>query len=649
MNDVIHGPSLLTEYDIHLFREGKHFRLYEKLGAQLQRRDKGIEGQRDAVEDTGILFAVWAPNAKAVSVVGDFNDWNPNTHRLAVRWDSSGIWEGFIPQTNADCRMNGTRYKFHITARDGMEFDKADPFARFAEMPPNTASVMWNPHYVWQDGDWLARRARTDAHQEPLSIYELHPGSWRRGADNRMLSWPELADELIPYLLEMGFTHVELMPVMEHPFYGSWGYETLGYFAPSSRYGTPDDFKSFVDRLHQAGIGVILDWVPAHFPDDAHGLARFDGTCLFEHEDPRQGRHPDWGSLIFNYGRNEVRSFLISSALCWLDEFHADGLRLDAVASMLYLDYSRKPGEWVPNSSGGRENLDAVELLKELNRTAYREHPGIQTFAEESTAWPQVSRPTDSGGLGFGFKWNMGWMHDSLRYFGRDPVHRSHHQDDLTFSLLYAFSENFVLPLSHDEVVHGKRSLLEKMPGDDWRKFAGLRLLLGWLFAHPGKKLLFMGSEFGQRAEWSHDQSLDWHLLDNEPHRGIRQWVRDLNRLYRSEPALHEFDCEPAGFAWVDCSDHPHSVLAFLRHGADFRPLLVVCNFTPVPRAGYRVGVPVPGEWQELLNSDAQEYGGSGKGNLGRVQSEPVPMHGHGQSLAMTLPPLAMVVLASPR
>ncbi len=663
MSDVIHGPSLLTDYDVHLFREGRHFRLYEKLGAHVLKAQAQAQAQAG---ETGVLFSVWAPNAKAVSVVGDFNDWNPGAHPLAVRWDSSGIWEGLVPQTKAEvrnqkseCRMQETRYKFHITTHNGMEFDKADPFARFAELPPRTASVIWESRHRWRDREWMEQRTKQRPHRDPVSVYELHPGSWRRGPDNRLLAWRELAEELVPYVQEMGFSHVELMPVMEHPFYGSWGYETLGYFAPTSRYGTPDDLKYLIDKLHRTGIGVILDWVPAHFPDDAHGLARFDGTCLFEHADPRQGRHPDWGSLIFNYSRNEVRSFLISSALYWLDEFHADGLRLDAVASMLYLDYSRKPGEWVPNRNGGNENLDAIELLKELNRAAYREHPGIQTYAEESTAWPGVSRPTDSGGLGFGFKWNMGWMHDTLRYFGRDPVHRRHHQNDLTFSLLYAFSENFVLPLSHDEVVHGKRSLLEKLPGDDWQRFANLRLLLGWLYAHPGKKLLFMGSEWGQRAEWNHDSSLDWHLLEHKPHRGVRQLVRDLNRFYRGEPALHELDCEPDGFAWVDCSDASQSVLAFLRRagpepntkstkgesGMQSPTLLVVGNFTPVPRHGYRVGVPVAGPWEEVLNSDARDYGGSGLGNLGRVESAPVPMHGYDQSLTLTLPPLAMVIL----
>jgi len=725
MSEIIHGPSLLTDFDVHLFREGKHFRLYEKLGANVVARSddslklqaqaqaenhphplpppQGGGNKREGVLD-GILFSVWAPNAKAVSVVGDFNGWDPGAHRLAVRWDSSGIWEGFLPaglghnpesQKDSGYVPRHSRYKFHVTTHTGLEFDKADPFARFSEAPPRTASVVWNSGYEWHDQEWLAQRAGMKLHSRPLSIYEIHPGSWRRpgnhphpplrncgnstpqGRGTEWPSWRELADELIPHVLDMGFTHVELTPVMEHPFYGSWGYQATGYFAPTARYGTPDDLKYLVDRLHQAGIGVILDWTPAHFPDDPHGLVHFDGTCLYEHADPRQGRHPDWGSLIFNYGRNEVRSFLTSSALYWLDEFHADGLRLDAVASMLYLDYSRKPGEWVPNKDGGRENLDAIEFLKDLNRAAYREHPGIQTFAEESTAWPQVSRPTDSGGLGFGFKWNMGWMHDTLRYFSHDPVHRSHHQDDLTFSLLYAFSENFVLPLSHDEVVHGKRSLLEKMPGDDWQKLANLRLLLGWLFTHPGKKLLFMGAELGQRGEWNHDRALDWHLLEHEPHQGIRRWVQDLNRLYRAEPALFELDGEPAGFSWVDCTDKANSVLAFLRHSAggintkgtkDTKPedpraenpeskiqnpksdpspssLLVVLNFTPVPRHGYRVGVPEPGEWQELLNSDAKEYGGSGQGNFGLVPTDPAPLHGCGQSLALTLPPLAIVVL----
>ncbi len=661
MTAIVHGPSLLTTEDIWLFREGKHFRLYEKLGAHIV-GTKSAEGRTHhtpclmpAGSGCGVLFAVWAPNAKAVSVIGDFNDWNPDSHPLAVRWDGSGIWEGFVfsgssgqQSEDAVCRVPGTalagvRYKFRITTRDGRQFDKADPFAFYCETPPGTASRLWNLNYEWHDTEWLKHRGKSDWHHSPVSIYEVHAGSWRR-KNGQSLTWRNLADELVPYVKEQGFTHVEFLPVMEHPYYGSWGYQTLGYFAPTARFGVPQDLMYLIDHLHQAGIGVILDWSPAHFPDDAHGLAWFDGTCLYEHEDPRQGRHPDWHSLIFNYGRNEVRSFLVSSALFWLDKYHADGLRVDAVASMLYLDYSRKPGEWVPNREGGRENLEAIEFIRTFNTIAYRYHPGIQTFAEESTAWPLVSRPVDSGGLGFGFKWNMGWMHDTLDYLSRDPVYRKYHHGRLTFSVLYAFAENFVLPLSHDEVVHGKGSLLAKMPGDEWQKFANLRLLLAYQYLHPGKKLLFMGGEFGQRQEWNHDAGLQWELFEHQPHRGVALLVRDLNRLYHVEPALYQLDNEPDGFRWVDCQDAAASVVSFLRRSQGSSELLAAANFTPVPRHDYRIGVPRAGAWQELLNTDAREYGGSGLGNLGRVESEPVPMHGFAQSVSLTLPPLAMVV-----
>jgi len=628
---VIHGPSLWSEPDVRLFRQGRHFRLFDHLGAH----PMTVDGR------AGTLFSVWAPAAAGVSVIGDFNGWNPGAAPLAVRWDSSGIWEGFVPGVGP-----GARYKFRIgPGGGGPALEKTDPFGFRFELSPGGPCVVAASGYNWQDDDWLAARLERDPHRGPLAVYELHAGSWRRGPDGRFLGWAELADALIPYLLETGFSHVELLPVMEHPFYGSWGYQTIGYFAPSARYGTPDEFRAFVDRLHRAGIGVILDWSPAHFPDDPHGLARYDGSCLYEHEDPRRGRHPDWYTCIFNYGRPEVASFLASSALFWLEECHADGLRIDAVASMLYLDYSRPDGEWLANPFGGRENLEAMEFLRALNTAVYARCPGAFTVAEESTAWPGVTRPVHLGGLGFGYKWNMGWMHDTLQYCGRDPVHRRWHHNELTFGLTYAHSENFILPLSHDEVVHGKRSLLEKFPGDDWRKFAQLRLLLGWQYAHPGAKLLFMGGEIGQRREWNHDTALDWHLLDCAPHEGIRRLVCDLNRRYRELPALHERDTDPQGFEWVTASDSAHSVFAFLRRDRAGRPVLAVANFTPVPRTGYRVGVPVPGAWRELLNTDAAEYGGSGLGNLGRVEAEPLRFHNKPHSLDLSLPPLALVLL----
>jgi 1,4-alpha-glucan branching enzyme len=629
--EILHGISRFSEHDVYLFKEGSHHKLYEKLGSCVMT----VEGR------PGTLFAVWAPNTRAVSVVGDFNGWSGSSHPLAVRWDGSGIWEGFLPDVGP-----GTLYKYQIdTGKRGRSVQKSDPMGFHWETSPKTASAVWELGYEWGDGDWMRDRAGKNALVAPQAVYEVHLGSWRRGESGRFLSYRELADSLVEYVTDLGFTHVEFLPVMEHPFYGSWGYQTVGYFAPTSRYGTPQDFMYLVDRLHQAGIGVILDWVPSHFPADEHSLARFDGTHLYEHADPRKGFHPDWKSAIFNYGRNEVRSFLISSAMFWLDRYHADGLRVDAVASMLYLDYSRKEGEWIPNEFGGRENLEAIHLLKRFNEAVYGVHPDVQTVAEESTAWPSVTRPVYAGGLGFGMKWNMGWMHDILDYMSKDSIHRKYHQDRLTFSLWYAFSENFLLPLSHDEVVHGKGSLLNRMSGDDWQKLANLRLLLGYQYLHPGKKLLFMGSEFGQWKEWDHESSLDWDLLQYDRHRGIRDWVSDLNRFYRSEPALYRKDFETGGFQWVDCSDYQNSIIAFLRKGdeEDAR-ILAVCNFTPGPRHNYRIGVPASGVWMELLNSDAKDYGGSGQGNLGEVQAVPIRYHGHRHSLSLTLPPLGVVV-----
>jgi 1,4-alpha-glucan branching enzyme len=632
---VLHGPSLLTDHDIYLFKEGSHARLYEKLGSHLLTVD-GVQGT---------LFAVWAPNAEQVSVMGDFNGWNNGSHRLAPRWDGSGIWEGFVPGIG-----NGSLYKYHVISHhQGYRVDKGDPYAVAWELAHKTgsASVVWDLAYEWNDRDWMADRGRVNALDAPMAVYELHIGSWRRvpGEGNRSLSYRELADWLPGYLKDTGFTHVEFLPVMEHPFFGSWGYQVTGFFAPTSRYGSPQDFMHLVDRLHQERIGVILDWVPSHFPSDEHGLAYFDGTHLYEHEDPRKGFHPDWNSYIFNYDRHEVRSFLLSSALFWLDRYHADGLRIDAVASMLYLDYGRKHGEWVPNQYGGKENLGAIEFLRKMNEEVYRVFPDVQTVAEESTAWPMVSRPVFVGGLGFGMKWNMGWMHDTLFYFSREPVHRKYHQNQLTFSIWYAFTENFMLALSHDEVVHGKGSLMGKMPGDDWQKFANMRLLMGYLYTHPGKKLFFMGAEIGQWREWDHDGSVDWNLLNFGPHQGLRRWVQHLNILYRGDKALHELDFDPAGFEWVDFSDADNSVISFLRRGrSPENAVLVACNFTPVPRYNYRIGVPAGGFWKELLNSDAPEYGGSGQGNFGGREALPEPSHGRSHSLQLTLPPLGMVV-----
>jgi len=620
---------------MHLFNEGTHYRAYRVFGSHLLTH----EGH------AGTHFAVWAPNAGSVSVMGDFNGWSRDTHPLRPT-GSTGVWEGFVPGLG-----RGTVYKYAVRSRDGAYLvDKADPYAIHAEVPPNTGSVVWDLDYAWSDAEWMTTRPGRHALTAPMSIYEVHLGSWMRRPEEgyRSLSYREIATRLADHCERLGFTHVELLPVTEHPFFGSWGYQTTGYFAPTSRYGTPQDFMFFVDHLHQRGIGVILDWVPSHFPTDGHGLSYFDGTHLYEHADPRQGFHQDWKSYVFNYGRHEVRSFLLSSALYWLDVYHLDGLRVDAVASMLYLDYSRKEGEWIPNQYGGRENLEAIHFLRQFNEAVYREHPGVQTFAEESTAWPMVSRPVYVGGLGFGLKWDMGWMHDTLKYMSLDPVHRKYHHNQITFRMLYAFHENFVMPLSHDEVVHGKGSLLGKMPGGGWDQFANLRTLYGYMYGQAGKKLLFMGAEFGQRAEWNHDGSLDWGVLEHESHAGIVKWVSDLNRLYRAEPALHERDCDAEGFRWVDCNDAEKSLISFTRRGRSTDDIvLVVCNFTPVPRENYRLGVPRGGYWKEVLNSDAAEYWGQGFGNMGGVEAAPVPSHGLPHTLVMTLPPLSVVFFKS--
>jgi 1,4-alpha-glucan branching enzyme len=621
----------LGELDVHLAGEGRHEELYARLGAHPREVD-GV---------AGVAFAVWAPNARSVSVVGDFNGWDGRLHPMRSL-GASGIWELFVPDL-----QSGTRYKFELRTSDGKLRLKADPFAFAAEVSPRNASVVFESSYEWRDAGWLA--ARESPLGRPVSIYEVHLGSWRLNAreGNRPLTYAELAEELAEYVSALGFTHVELMPVMEHPYAPSWGYQVTGYFAPTARFGPPDDFRAFVDRLHEAGIGVILDWVPAHFPKDDWALARFDGTALYEHEDARRAEHPDWGTLVFNFGRNEVRNFLLASALCWLSEYHADGLRVDAVASMLYLDYSRKPGEWVPNEQGGNEDLDAIAFLKELNTVAHARRPGVLMAAEESTAWPGVSRPVDNGGLGFGLKWNMGWMHDTLAYLARDPIHRRYHHDQLTFSLVYAFSENFVLPLSHDEVVHGKGSLLGKMPGDPWQQRANLRALYGYMWAHPGKKLLFMGGELGQGREWDSEGSLDWHLLETPEHAGIQELVRDLNLRYREEPALWEVDFEPAGFRWLEANDADANVIAFLRRSRDGERLVVcACNFSPVPRLAYRLGLPVAGPWREFLNTDDERYGGGGVGNPLPVAAEAKPWHDQPYSAEMTLPPLGVVWLA---
>jgi len=623
-----HDVSLFSPDDFYLFNEGRNYRAYNQLGAHPATFDG----------EAGTIFSVWAPNARSVSVIGNFNDWNPKAHVLQPR-GSSGIWEGFIPQVG-----KGTLYKYHIISQHhGHVGDKADPFGVYHEKPPRTASVVWDMDYAWGDAEWMKSRGGKQSLRSPISIYELHLGSWMRVPEehNRPLTYSEIAPKLADYVNRMGFTHVELLPIMEHPFFASWGYQTTGYFAPTSRYGTPQDFMYFMDYLHQHGIGVILDWVPSHFPSDAHGLAYFDGTHLFEHADWRLGFHPDWNTYIYNYGRNEVRSFLMSSAMFWLDKYHADGLRVDAVASMLYLDYSRREHEWIPNKFGGRENLEAIEFLRQMNLEIYKEHPDVQTYAEESTAWPMVSKPVYLGGLGFGMKWDMGWMHDTLKYFSNDPIHRQFHHSLLTFRMLYGFTENFVLPLSHDEVVHGKGSLIGKMPGDEWQKFANLRLLYGYMFAQPGKKLLFMGDEFGQVREWGHDMSLEWHVTQYPVHSGVQKWIEQLNRVYREELALHEIENDPAGFEWVDCNDTASSVVSLLRKGKKPEDtILVVCNFTPVPREPYRIGVPFGGYWRELLNSDASEYAGSGMGNAGGMHAEEVSEHGRPYSLVLKLPPL---------
>ncbi|SPP65239.1 1,4-alpha-glucan branching protein GlgB [Nitrospira lenta] len=636
MTHTVNETSLLSQDDLYLFNEGTHFHLYDKLGAHPVKRG-GV---------SGTTFGVWAPDAAEVSVIGVFNDWKPGAHPLHMR-EHSGIWEGFLPGVG-----KGDLYKFHIRSRfNDYQVEKTDPFAIFNEIPPKTASIVWDCEYAWRDAEWMKTRRAHNALDAPQSVYEMHIGSWKRVPDegDRSLSYRELAAVLPGYLREMNFTHVEFLPIMDHPFFGSWGYQTTGYFASSGCYGTPQDLMFLIDELHGHGIGVILDWVPSHFPTDAHGLSYFDGTHLFEHADPRQGYHPDWQTYIFNFGRNEVRSFLISSALFWMDKYHIDGIRVDAVASTLYLDYSRKEGEWVPNQYGGKENLEAIGFLRRLNEEIYAQYPDVQTTAEESTSWPMVSRPTYLGGLGFGLKWDMGWMHDTLAYMSLDPFFRRYHHDKLTFRMLYAFHENFVLPLSHDEVVYGKGSLLGKMPGDDWQKFANLRLLFGYMYAQAAKKLIFMGGEIGQRSEWAHDRSVEWHLLDQPAHKGLQRWVADLNRLYRDEPALHERDLDPAGFEWIDCTDAESSVISMLRKGKSAgSQMLVACNFTPVPRTNYRIGAPCGGFWKEVLNSDATLYGGSGWGNIGGVEAMPVPLHGRSHSLTLTLPPLAILFFKSP-
>ncbi|MGD1890778.1 MAG: 1,4-alpha-glucan branching protein GlgB [Cyclobacteriaceae bacterium] len=626
--------SLLTDYDVHLFKEGNHYALHEKLGSHLVEHN----GTR------GVYFSVWAPNAYRVSVVGDFNGWNDSEHRMNPRWDGSGIWETFIPHIE-----QGTTYKYFIESNNnGNTVEKGDPFAIHWETPPKTATKVWEGEYEWNDTEWMESRKDKSSEPQPVSVYEVHLGSWKRKGDNgeMFLTYRDLAEELPNYLSWMGYTHVEFLPVMEHPFYGSWGYQLVGFFAPSSRFGTPQDFKYLVDRLHQAGIGVILDWVPSHFPSDQHGLSYFDGTYLFEHEDPKQGYHPDWNSYIFNYGRNEVRSFLISSAMYWLREYHIDGLRVDAVASMLYLDYSRKEGEWIPNEYGGRENIEAIQFLREFNNAVDAEFPEVQTIAEESTAWPMVSRPTQIGGLGFEMKWMMGWMHDTLEYFSQDPIYRSYHQGMITFSLMYAFTENFMLPLSHDEVVHGKGPLIDKMPGDEWQKFANLRTLYAYMYAHPGTKLLFMGGEFGQTQEWRHDQSLDWHLNEYAPHGSLQWMMKQLNELYRSEPALYEKPFDSSGFEWIDISDYQNCVVSFVRKGHQHQnDIYVVMNLTPVVRESYSIGVPDKVHLIEIFNTDHTDFWGSGIKNEGKLETKPIPMHGRARSVNLRLPPLSTIFL----
>jgi len=622
--------SLFTEFDINLFKSGKHYRLYEKLGSHLTE----VNGEK------GTYFAVWAPTAKSVSVIGDFNYWLEGDHKLFVRWDESGIWEGFIPGID-----KGTLYKYKIHSNNhDVKTEKADPFARYCETPPKTASVVWEGDYKWKDKQWMGYRKEKNGLDRPYAVYEVHLGSWKRKKDNQFLSYVDLADELVAYVKDMGFTHVEFMPIMEYPYDPSWGYQLTGYFAPTSRFGKPEDLKLLIDKLHQNDIGVILDWVPSHFPEDAHGLGNFDGSHLYEHPDRRKGYHPDWKSLIFNYGRNEVRAFLISNALFWLDQYHVDGLRVDAVASILYLDYSREEGEWEPNIYGNNEHLEAISFLKELNETVYESYEGVQTIAEESTAFTGVSKPVYLGGLGFGMKWMMGWMHDTLEYFKKEPVYRKHHQNDITFSLTYAFTENFMLPFSHDEVVYGKQSLLYRMPGDEWQRFANLRLLFGYMFTHPGTKLIFMGGEFGQSSEWNFQQSLDWHLTQYEFHSGIQAVIRDLNALYKSAPALYEKQFSPEGFQWIDYGDAENSVLTYIRKGHDaINDLYIACNFTPVPRENYRMGIPKKGTIKEVFNSDDKKYGGSGMHNKA-IKVTKTPWHGQDTSVEITIPPLSVVI-----
>ncbi|HVU87810.1 MAG TPA: 1,4-alpha-glucan branching protein GlgB [Pirellulales bacterium] len=632
MHDPYAFPNVLTEYDLYLLSEGTHWRSYDRLGAQLRTVD-GVQG---------VNFAVWAPNATSVSVIGDFNNWDGRRHPMR-KHIPSGFWELFVPGLG-----EGTLYKYRVK-HGGEVFEKSDPYGFAAELPPRTASkVVSLDRYQWADRDWMTRRQDINKFDAPLSFYEVHLGSWRRPGDDhhRWMTYRELAHDLVDYAKEMGFTHLELLPVAEHPFSGSWGYQTVGYFAPTSRYGTPEDFMYFVDHCHQSGLGVILDWVPAHFPRDGHGLARFDGTALYEHADPRKGEHKDWGTLIFNYGRHEVRNFLLSNALFWLDKYHIDGLRVDAVASMIYLDYSREPGQWIPNQFGGRENLEAIDLLKELNVQTHSQYPGTLTIAEESTAWPGVSRPTYVGGLGFSLKWNMGWMNDTTRYFRHDPIHRKYHHDELTFSLIYAFHENFVLPLSHDEVVHGKGSILDQMPGDLWQKFANMRLLYSYMWTHPGKKLLFMGDEFGQWNEWNYDTSLQWDLLQWESHQGVQRMVRDINQMYRREPALFEVDFEHTGFEWIDCHNCDESILGYVRRAKDPNDFLVIaCNFTPTPRLQHRLGVPELCWYEEIFNSDSMYYSGSNLGNGPGIMAEELSSHGRPASIQLALPPLALTVL----
>jgi 1,4-alpha-glucan branching enzyme len=628
-NVIVH--SLFTDFDINLFKSGKHYRLYEKLGSHLVE----VEGEK------GTYFAVWAPSAKSVSVIGNFNSWNTNEHRLNVRWDASGIWEGFIPNVG-----KGEVYKYKIQSNNNdIWTEKADPFARYCEHPPKTASIVWTAEHKWKDTDWMGYRKDKNGLDKPYSVYEVHLGSWKKNTEGKFMTYREFANDLVSYVKEMGYTHIEFMPIMEYPYDPSWGYQLTGYFAPTSRFGTPEEFKFLVDAFHQNDIGVILDWVPSHFPEDSHGLGFFDGSNLYEHPDRRKGYHTDWKSLIFNYGRNEVRAFLISNALFWLDQYHVDGLRVDAVASMLYLDYSREDGEWEPNMYGDNENLEAISFIRELNEAVYSNFDGVQTIAEESTAFSGVSRKVEHGGLGFGMKWMMGWMHDTLQFFKKESIYRRHHQNDLTFSMTYAFTEHFMLPFSHDEVVYGKQSLVYRMPGDEWQRFANLRLLFGYMFTHPGTKLMFMGGEFGQTSEWNFQTSLDWHLLEYEGHSGIQNFVKDLNNLYKNSPALYEKQFSPEGFQWIDYSDHENSILTYVRKGHDVdNDLIIACNFTPVPRENYRIGIPKKGKIKEILNSDDKKYGGGGNLNTS-IKSTTKASHGHKKSIEIMIPPLGIVIL----